>query len=70
MTTLLSVSQIMVSQILVSQILVSQILVSAISHIPKVLPIDVEEVDEVAEPQVRVEVNAVFIYMYIVKKLS
>jgi hypothetical protein len=49
---------------------VSQIMVSAISHIPKVLPIDVEEVDEVAEPQVRVEVNAVFIYMYIVKKLS
>jgi hypothetical protein len=50
--------------------MVSQILVSAISHILKVLPIDVEEVDEVAEPQVRVEVNAVFIYMYIVKKLS
>jgi hypothetical protein len=49
---------------------VSQILVSAISHILKVLPIDVEEVDEVAEPQVRVEVNGVFIYMHIVKKLS
>jgi hypothetical protein len=51
-------------------LVISQIAVSAISHIPKVLPIDVEEVDEVAEPQVRVEVNAVFIYMYIVKKLS
>lgn len=50
-------------------LVISQIAVSATSHILKVLPIEAEEVDEVAEPQVRVEVNAVFIYLYIVKKL-
>jgi hypothetical protein len=47
----------------------AEVLALITSHIPKVLPIRVLRVDEVAKPQVRVEANHVLTRICIVKKL-